>query len=86
MTLPSPNLPTQPEDDHHKDDARHEIADVIRALNHVHPIMAWGILLGSGELLVQCGCDKEYRVASSSHYRDALWKVRKLDQLPKPKR
>ena len=66
-------------------EARHELAEDIRALNHSHPIVAWGIFVETGELLIACGCDEHYRKASDSHFLNVLRKARGLDKLPKPK-
>lgn len=82
---PKPPRP-QPEDDRSSAEARHELAQDIRALNHTHPLMGWGIRPESAELLVQCGCDQQYRLASDPHWATALRKVRGLDKLPPHKK
>jgi hypothetical protein len=78
---PRPQAP-QPESDRSSGEARHELAQDIRALNHLHSLLSWGILVETGELLVECGCDKKYRRASDPHWASALRKVRGLDRLP----
>lgn len=74
-----------PQPDRTNAEARHELAEDIRALNHTHPILAWGIFVETGDLLLQCGCDQRYRRASDPHFLNVLRKARGLDKLPKPK-
>lgn len=75
-----------PQPDRSNAEARHELAEDIRALNHLHPLAGWGIFVETGELLIQCGCDQQYRKASDPHWSNALRKVRGLDRLPPPKK
>jgi hypothetical protein len=74
--------------DHANGEARLALATDIRALNHLHVIEGWTVDEKTGELWGLCSCDGRTRLMSgpSTHWSDALRRVRGLHNLPKPKK